>query len=183
MSKTVDETSLGADIYRYIRYQLRGRRGLIAAIVVLAIPALWLSWPWLVVAGIASILVALAPCALMCAVGLCTMRACSSSGAQGDSFSKAQACDGAPATSVTAAPLEAVAASQSTDQTAEREAAIQLPAAMDEPPAIAAPSQVMENVVKVEAEARVQTASGRAGPSGEDAAQEEAINQEKETLQ
>ncbi|MCT7378510.1 hypothetical protein [Chelativorans salis] len=183
MSKTVEETSLGADIYRYIRYQLRGRRGLIAAAVALAIPALWFSWPWLVVAGVAPILVTLAPCAIMCALGLCTMRACSSSGAQGSSCSKAQACDGAPATSVTATPLEVVAASQTADQTTAREAAKQLPAGTDEPLAIAAPSQVMENVVEVEVEAATKAASGRAGPSGEDAAQEEAVNQEKETLQ
>jgi hypothetical protein len=71
MSNSVPETSLSADIFRYIRYQLRGRRGLIAAAVTLGIPALWLSWPWLVVAGIAPILIAIAPCAIMCALGLC----------------------------------------------------------------------------------------------------------------
>lgn len=32
---------------------------------------LWLSWGWLATAGIAPVLVALAPCAAMCALGLC----------------------------------------------------------------------------------------------------------------
>ncbi|WP_201285475.1 hypothetical protein [Chelativorans xinjiangense] len=71
MSNSVSETSLSADIFRYIRYQLRGRRGLIVAAIAVGIPALWIGWPWLVVAGIAPILLALAPCAIMCALGLC----------------------------------------------------------------------------------------------------------------
>lgn len=75
MSNSVSETSLSADIFRYIRYQLRGRRGLIVAALALGVPALWLGWPWLVVAGVAPILLALAPCAIMCALGLCAMRA------------------------------------------------------------------------------------------------------------
>lgn len=75
MSNSVSETSLSADIFRYIRHQLRGRRGLIVAAVALGIPALWIGWPWLVVAGVAPLLVALAPCAIMCALGLCAMKA------------------------------------------------------------------------------------------------------------
>lgn len=71
MSNSVPETSLSADIFRYIRYQLRRRRGLIVGIVTLAVAGLWFSWPWLVVAGIAPILIAIAPCAIMCALGLC----------------------------------------------------------------------------------------------------------------
>ncbi|WP_205602603.1 hypothetical protein [Chelativorans alearense] len=71
MSNSVSETSLSADIFRYIRYQLRGRRGLIVAAIAVGIPALWIGWPWLVVAGVAPILLALAPCAIMCALGLC----------------------------------------------------------------------------------------------------------------
>ena len=33
-----------------------------------------LNWGWLVAAGIAPILIALAPCAIMCALGLCAMK-------------------------------------------------------------------------------------------------------------
>lgn len=67
------DTSLTRDIGRYVRYQLRGWRGMIAAAVVLAAPALWFGWPWLVAAGLAPLLIAMAPCAVMCAVGACSM--------------------------------------------------------------------------------------------------------------
>jgi len=33
-----------------------------------------LNWGWLVAAGIAPVLVAVAPCAIMCALGLCGMK-------------------------------------------------------------------------------------------------------------
>ena len=33
-----------------------------------------LNWGWLVAAGVAPILIALAPCAVMCALGLCAMK-------------------------------------------------------------------------------------------------------------
>ena len=80
MNNTDSETSLSGDVVRYIRYQLRGRRGLIVGIVALGLPGLWIGWPWLVVAGVAPILIALAPCAIMCGFGLCAMKA--SSGAK-----------------------------------------------------------------------------------------------------
>jgi type III secretory pathway component EscV len=78
MNNSVSATSLSADIVSYVRHQLRGRRGLIVAAVALAVPALWLGWPWLVAAGLAPLLIAIAPCAIMCALGLCAMRAGSS---------------------------------------------------------------------------------------------------------
>jgi hypothetical protein len=77
-----------------VLYQLRGRRGLIVAAVALGIPALWIGWPWLVVAGVAPLLIALAPCAIMCGLGLCAMKSSSSSNANGaGSCSKSQAGD------------------------------------------------------------------------------------------
>ena len=33
-----------------------------------------LNWGWLVAAGVAPILIAAAPCAIMCALGLCAMK-------------------------------------------------------------------------------------------------------------
>jgi hypothetical protein len=33
-----------------------------------------LNWGWLVAAGVAPVLIALAPCAIMCALGLCSMK-------------------------------------------------------------------------------------------------------------
>src|SRR5690349_17725905 len=63
-----------------VRPWLHDRRALILAAVVAAGGGLWIGWPWLVAAGIAPILLALAPCAAMCALGLCTMKACSKTG-------------------------------------------------------------------------------------------------------
>ncbi|HTE81410.1 MAG TPA: hypothetical protein VK634_12035 [Reyranella sp.] len=63
-----------------VRPWLSGRRGLILAAVAVAGGGAWFGWPWLAAAGIAPILLALAPCAAMCAVGLCTMKACSKTG-------------------------------------------------------------------------------------------------------
>lgn len=54
-----------------LRYYLSGRHGLIVAALLLAAFGIYLGWGWLVAAGIAPILIALAPCAAMCALGLC----------------------------------------------------------------------------------------------------------------
>ena len=56
------------------------RRWLIGAAVLGVALALYLSWDWLAAAGVASVLVAAAPCLAMCALGLC-MRGKSKSGA------------------------------------------------------------------------------------------------------
>lgn len=56
---------------------LHGRttRKLLALLAVaLAATGLTLNWSWLVAAGIAPILLALAPCAAMCALGVCMNR-------------------------------------------------------------------------------------------------------------
>ncbi|MGK9169650.1 hypothetical protein KXR53_25255 [Inquilinus limosus] len=63
-----------------VRPWLGGRGALILAAAVVAGGGLWFGWPWLVAAGIAPILLSLAPCAAMCALGLCTMKACSKTG-------------------------------------------------------------------------------------------------------
>lgn len=62
------------------RRWLTRRRILILAAAVLTAGALGLGWPWLAAAGLAPILLSLAPCAAMCALGLCTMRACAKTG-------------------------------------------------------------------------------------------------------
>lgn len=59
------------DWLRAMGYWLGGRRGLIGLAVVLGLAAVTLNWGWLVAAGIAPVLMAVAPCALMCALGLC----------------------------------------------------------------------------------------------------------------
>ena len=57
--------------WNFLQRYLTGRRGLIVAAVALAALGLYLGWGWLVAAGAAPILVAFAPCAAMCALGLC----------------------------------------------------------------------------------------------------------------
>ncbi len=50
---------------------IKGPRSLILVAAIPVVLALVLGWPWLVSAGIISLLLAIAPCALMCALGLC----------------------------------------------------------------------------------------------------------------
>ncbi len=65
------ETSLGQDVLALLRHWLGGRRRLLALGLVAAAGGLWLGWPTLVAAGIAPLLLAVLPCAAMCALGLC----------------------------------------------------------------------------------------------------------------
>jgi hypothetical protein len=53
------------------RHYLGGRRGLIVLSVAVLAAAAFFNWGWLVAIGVAPLLVALAPCAAMCALGLC----------------------------------------------------------------------------------------------------------------
>ena len=70
-TKKVDETSLTQSVVGLLRYYLGGRRGLILLTVTALGAGLVLNWSWLVAAGVAPLLLALAPCAAMCALGLC----------------------------------------------------------------------------------------------------------------
>ena len=54
-----------------LRNYLGGRRGWIVLALVVVSAALYLHWGWLVAIGVAPLLLALAPCAAMCALGLC----------------------------------------------------------------------------------------------------------------
>lgn len=53
----------------------RSRRGLIVLGAIALVLGAALNWSWLVAAGIAPILIALLPCAAMCALGLCMNKA------------------------------------------------------------------------------------------------------------
>lgn len=65
------EMSLAGTIGGLARHYLGGRRGLLFLGTALAAVGLATSWGWLAAVGIAPVLVALAPCALMCALGVC----------------------------------------------------------------------------------------------------------------
>ena len=53
---------------------LGGRRGILLGALALLIGGGALGWPWLVAIGVAPVLLSVAPCAAMCALGLCMMR-------------------------------------------------------------------------------------------------------------
>lgn len=65
------EPSLTKATINLVRYYLGGRRGLILLTVAALGAGLVLNWSWLVAVGVAPLLLALAPCAAMCALGLC----------------------------------------------------------------------------------------------------------------
>ncbi len=48
-----------------------GKRGLIVLAIGIAVAGMAMNWGWLVAVGIAPILLAVLPCAAMCALGLC----------------------------------------------------------------------------------------------------------------
>ena len=71
--------SLGRDLVAAARYYLGGRRGLLLLATVAVVGGLVSSWSWLAAAGIAPLLLSVAPCVAMCALGLCMHRATGSS--------------------------------------------------------------------------------------------------------
>ncbi|MEM9762956.1 MAG: hypothetical protein AAF968_10640 [Pseudomonadota bacterium] len=48
-----------------------GRRGLILGAMALIGTGLWLNWGWVAAVGAAPMILAVAPCAVMCGLGLC----------------------------------------------------------------------------------------------------------------
>ena len=70
------ETPLLRDILHALRYYLGGRRMLIPAALVIVGGGLLLNWSWPVAAGMAPLLLAVLPCAVMCALGLGVMGIC-----------------------------------------------------------------------------------------------------------
>ena len=70
-ASTETQPSRANSVTTALQYYLRGRRGLIVAALLIVAAGLYLGWGWLAAAGIAPILIALAPCAAMCALGLC----------------------------------------------------------------------------------------------------------------
>ncbi len=66
--------SLGRDILYALRYYLGGRRGFLILAAVALIGGLAFNWNWLAAVGVAPLILAVAPCAVMCAFGLCMNR-------------------------------------------------------------------------------------------------------------
>jgi YHS domain-containing protein len=83
--------SLTRDILYAIRYYLGGSRTLLVLAVVLIVGGVALNWGWLVAAGLAPILIALLPCAVMCALGMCMHKMAGGDKAGNRSGGKAQA--------------------------------------------------------------------------------------------
>jgi hypothetical protein len=79
---------LAGIVVSLLRYYFGGRRGMIVLTVAALGAGVFFNWGWLVAAGIAPLLLALAPCAAMCALGLCMnkagAKACSTESKPGD---------------------------------------------------------------------------------------------------
>ena len=56
-----------------------GRRGLILSAMAVIAAGSWLNWGWLTAIGAAPLILSLAPCALMCGLGICCMKSGSKS--------------------------------------------------------------------------------------------------------
>ena len=67
------------NIQDFVRPWLTGRRGLVIGGLAIVIAGLALGWNWLSAIGVAPIILSLAPCAAMCAIGACAMMKASSS--------------------------------------------------------------------------------------------------------
>lgn len=78
--KRADEMTLTESIIALLRHYLGGRKGLILLTVAAVGAGIFLNWGWLVAVGAAPVLLAVAPCAVMCALGLCMNRVCNKSG-------------------------------------------------------------------------------------------------------
>ena len=70
-SKNAGQLSLPQTARALLAHYLGNRKVLAVLAIAIVGAGLALNWSWLVAAGIAPILVALAPCAAMCALGLC----------------------------------------------------------------------------------------------------------------
>jgi len=68
---SVNRSSLAQDWLNALRYWLGGRSAVIGVVVLVVGAGLALNWSWLVAIGAAPLLLALAPCAVMCGLGLC----------------------------------------------------------------------------------------------------------------
>jgi len=73
-TKDGSRLSLAQTARALLVHYLGNRKVLLVLAIVIVGAGVALNWSWLVAAGIAPILLALAPCAAMCALGLCMSR-------------------------------------------------------------------------------------------------------------
>lgn len=71
ISENSNSRPLSQDVLSAARYHLGSRTGLVAIAATALGAGAYFNWGWLVAAGIAPIILAVAPCAAMCALGLC----------------------------------------------------------------------------------------------------------------
>jgi hypothetical protein len=71
---TPADASLKREWLDAARYYLGNRWVLLTLGTLVFVIGAALNWGWLVAAGVAPIIISLAPCAIMCAIGLCSMR-------------------------------------------------------------------------------------------------------------
>lgn len=67
------DAPLGQDWLRLLRHWLGNRRVQIALAAAVIVGGAALNWGWLVAIGLAPIILAVLPCAAMCALGMCVM--------------------------------------------------------------------------------------------------------------
>ncbi|MBI3434519.1 MAG: hypothetical protein HY056_05505 [Proteobacteria bacterium] len=67
-------TSLAREWLDLARYYLAGRRGFLALAAAAIVAGLAFNWDWMVATGLAPLLLAVLPCAVMCGLGLCFHR-------------------------------------------------------------------------------------------------------------
>ncbi len=77
-------------LHDFVRSWFSGRRGLIIGGIAIVAAGLALGWNWLSAIGAAPIILSLAPCAAMCALGACAMMRGSSSCVKSDSLDPAK---------------------------------------------------------------------------------------------
>lgn len=65
------DATLPRDILYAVRYYMGRRRVLVPAAIAIVGGGVLLNWSWLVAIGMAPLLLAILPCAAMCALGLC----------------------------------------------------------------------------------------------------------------
>ncbi len=73
-----------------IRSYFSGRWGLIISGTAIVVAGLALGWDWLTAIGLAPLILSVAPCAIMCALGLCMMSRGNSSGTKQNSVEQAK---------------------------------------------------------------------------------------------